>query len=73
MANVITRQIFGLAEEVRSILAELRIAKGEELIMSISNANAIEQSSVDSGEELVVALFVSTSTDSALRRLVVTT
>lgn len=59
------------AEEVCAILPELRIAKCKELVVSLSDLNAIVQSSVDPGEELVIALLVNTSIDSTLPVLVV--
>lgn len=56
----------GRAEEVGSVLPKLRVSEGKKLVVSIANLNAIEQSSVDTGEEFIIPLLVSARVDTAL-------
>jgi hypothetical protein len=48
------------AEEVSSIFPELGVSKGQELVVTISNSDAIEKSSVDAGEEFIIPLLIRT-------------
>ena len=61
------------AEEVGTILAKLRVAKCQELVMPVSNLDAIEECSVDTSKEFVVSLLVGTSVDTTLSILALTT
>ena len=47
-------------EKIGTILAELRIAKCQELVVPVTNLYAIEECSINSSEQLIVALLVGT-------------
>lgn len=57
------------AEEIGAIFTELSIAKGQELIVAVSNPNAVIQGSVHAREQLVVSLLIGTCIDSSLLQL----
>jgi hypothetical protein len=54
------------AEEVGTILTELRVAECQELVMAIPDLDTIEKSSVNTGEEFIVSLLLGTSIDTTL-------
>jgi hypothetical protein len=72
VTDITTSEVISWTEEVSTILAKLRVAKSQELIMAVSNLDAIEECSVDTSEEFVVSLLVGTSVDTALSRLALT-
>lgn len=70
MANVIATKIVCRAEEVGSVLPELRVTESQELIMSISKTDPVPQSAPDACVNLIVASLVNTRIDRTLRKSV---
>jgi hypothetical protein len=59
--------MLGGAEKVSTVLTKLRITERQEVIMPVSNTYAIEKRPEDSGEELIISLFVGTRIDTTLQ------
>lgn len=58
IANIITRQVFARAEEISTVLAELRVAESQELIVTIADPNTVVEGPVDAGVYFIVSLLV---------------
>lgn len=50
-------------KEICPVFAELRIAKGEELVVAISYLDAIKQRPINSSKDLIVSLFIGARID----------
>ena len=55
--------------EVSTVFAELGVTKRQELIVTITNSDAVEKSPVDAGINFIISLLISRRVDSTLERL----
>ncbi len=58
--DFITFQLFDRGKKICPIFTKLRVAKSQELIVTISDRDAIAQGLVDTGKYLVIAGFIGT-------------